>query len=87
MCGSTSKKKSIHHQLLFLDLTAETVQGASLALEGVDDIERRDGLALGVLGVGDGITNDTLKEGLEDTTGLLVDHCFFLVSTRNSDRQ
>jgi hypothetical protein len=28
-----------------------------------------------VLCVGDGITDDTLKEGLEDTTGLLVDHC------------
>jgi hypothetical protein len=27
-----------------------------------------------VLGVGDGITNDTLKEGLEDGAGLLVDH-------------
>jgi hypothetical protein len=28
-----------------------------------------------VLGVGDGITDDTLEEGLEDTTGLFVDHC------------
>jgi hypothetical protein len=27
-----------------------------------------------VLSVGDGITDDTLEEGLEDTTGLLVDH-------------
>jgi hypothetical protein len=27
-----------------------------------------------VFGVGDGITDDTLKEGLENTTGLLVDH-------------
>ena len=27
-----------------------------------------------MLGVGDGITNDTLEEGLKDTTGLLVDH-------------
>jgi len=45
-----------------------------LSLEGVDDIERGDGLALGVLGVGDGVTDDTLEEGLEDTTGLLVDH-------------
>ena len=27
-----------------------------------------------MLSVGDGITDDTLKEGLEDTTGLLVDH-------------
>ena len=55
-------------------LTTETVQGAALSLEGVDDIERCDGLALGVLGVGDGVTDDTLKESLEDTTGLFVDH-------------
>lgn len=56
-------------------LTTETVQGAALALEGVDDVQRGDGLALGVLGVGDGVTDDTLEEGLQDTTGLLVDHC------------
>jgi hypothetical protein len=28
-----------------------------------------------VLGVGDSVANDTLEEGLEDTTGLFVDHC------------
>ena len=55
-------------------LTTETVESPSLTLEGVDDVEGGDGLALGVLGVGDGVTNDTLEEGLEDTTGLLVDH-------------
>jgi hypothetical protein len=27
-----------------------------------------------VLGVGDGVTDDTFEEGLEDTAGLLVDH-------------
>jgi hypothetical protein len=56
-------------------LTTEAVQGAALALESVDDIEGGDGLALGVLGVGDGIADDALEEGLEDTTGLFVDHC------------
>lgn len=55
-------------------LTTETVEGTALALESVDDVERGDGLALGVLGVGDGVTDDTLEEGLEDTAGLLVDH-------------
>ena len=58
-----------------LRLTTETVQGAALSLQGVDDVQRRDRLALGVLGVGDGITDDTLEEGLEDTSGLLIDHC------------
>jgi hypothetical protein len=55
-------------------LATETVEGAALPLEGVDDVQRRDRLALGVLGVGDGVTDDALEEGLEDTAGLLVDH-------------
>jgi len=46
----------------------------ALSLERVDDVEGGDRLPLGVLGVGDGITDDTLEEGLEHTTGLLVDH-------------
>ena len=45
-------------------LTAETVKGTALALESVDDIEGGDSLALGVLGVGDSITDDALEEGL-----------------------
>jgi hypothetical protein len=55
-------------------LTTETVESPALALEGVDDVERGDGLALGVLSVGDSVTDDTLEEGLENTAGLLVDH-------------
>jgi hypothetical protein len=54
-------------------LTTEAVQGASLALERIDDVHGRHGLALGVLGVGDGIADDVLEEDLEDATGLLVD--------------
>ena len=55
-------------------LTTESVQSAALSLEGVDHVEGGDGLALGVLSVGDGIADDTLEEGLQHTTGLLVDH-------------
>lgn len=55
------------------DLTAESVQGASLPLEGIDNIHGGDGLPLGVLGVGDSIPDDVLKEHLQDTPGLLVD--------------
>ena len=54
-------------------LTSESVEGAALPLEGVDDVHGGDGLPLGVLSVGDGIPDDVLKEDLEDTTGLLVD--------------
>ena len=54
-------------------LTSESVKGTSLPLEGIDDIHSGDSLPLGVFGVGDGITDDVLKENLEDTTGLFVD--------------
>ena len=48
--------------------------GSALSFKGVDDIEGCDSLAFGVLGVGDSVTDDGLEEGLEDTTGLFVDH-------------
>ena len=54
-------------------LTAESVQSTALTLEGVDYVHSSHGLPLGVLGVGDGITDHVLKENLEDTAGLLVD--------------
>lgn len=58
-----------------LDTTKpEQIVLTALSLKSVDDVKGGDGLALGVLSVGDGVTDDTLKEGLEDTTGLLVDH-------------
>ena len=55
-------------------LTAETVESTALALEGVDDIQGSNSLALRVLGVGNSVTDNTLEEGLENTAGLLVDH-------------
>ncbi len=55
-------------------LTTETVESAALSLEGIDHVEGGDSLALGVLSVGDGITDNTFEEGLENTAGLLVNH-------------
>ena len=54
-------------------LASEAVQGASLPLQGIDDVHGGDGLPLGVLGVGDRVPDHVLKEHLEDATGLLVD--------------
>jgi len=54
-------------------LTSESVKGTSLTLQSIDNIHSGDCLPLGMLGVGDGVTDDVLKEYLEDTTGLLVD--------------
>ena len=54
-------------------LTAEAVQSAALTLQSIDHIHGGDGLSLGVLGVGDGITDHVLQENLQHTTSLLVD--------------
>lgn len=54
-------------------LTAEAVQSTSLTFQGVNDVHRSDRLALGVLRVGDGVTDDVLEEDLEDAAGLFVD--------------
>ncbi len=54
-------------------LTAKAVQGASLALQGVHDVEGCDSLSAGVLSVGDSIPDHVLQEHLEHSAGLLVD--------------
>ena len=54
-------------------LTAEAVQGTSLAFQGIDNVHGSDGLALGVLGVRDGVTDDVLQEHLQHAAGLLID--------------
>ena len=53
--------------LLFspIDLSAESVQSASLALEGVDHVHRSDRLALRVLAVRHRVTNHVLQEHLQ----------------------
>ena len=55
-------------------LSAEAVKSLALTLEGVDNIQSGDGLALGVLSVGDGITDDVLEECFENHAGLLIHH-------------
>ena len=54
-------------------LTSESVEGTSLPLESVDDVHGGHGLPLGVLGVGDSISDHVLQENLEYSSGLLVD--------------
>lgn len=44
-----------------------------MALERVDHVHGGDGLALGVLGVGDGVPDHVLQEHLQHPAGLLVD--------------
>ena len=54
-------------------LASESVQGASLALEGIHDVHGSHSLAASMLSVGDSITDDVLEEDLEHRAGLLVD--------------
>ena len=55
------------------DLSTESVQGASLSFQGVDDIHSGDSLPFGVLGVSDSITDDIFQENFQDTTSFFVD--------------
>lgn len=54
-------------------LSSKPVNGAALTLESVHDIERSDGLTTSVLTVSDRISNNVLKESLQDSTDLIVD--------------
>lgn len=54
-------------------LTSETIEGASLSLEGIDDIHGGNGLSLGVLGVCDCITNHIFEKDFQDSTGFFID--------------
>ena len=44
--------------------SSEAVEGTALVLKSVDDIQGGDSLALGMLGVGDQVSNYVLKEDL-----------------------
>ena len=65
-------------------LTSETVQGSALSLKSIDNIKSSDSLSSGVLSVGDGISDDVLKEDLKDTTGLFVDKTRDTLDTTSS---
>ena len=56
-----------------VSLTTKSVQSTALTLQSVDNIHGGDGLSLGVLSVGDCISDDILQEHLQHSTGLLVD--------------
>ena len=53
-------------------LTTESVEGASLPLESIDNVHGRHGPSLGVFCVGDCVTDHVLQKHLENSTGLLV---------------
>jgi hypothetical protein len=56
-----------------MHLAAEAVECAALALQGIDNVHGCDRLSLGMLGIGDCVSDNVLQEDFQDTTGLLVD--------------
>ncbi|KAH9281433.1 Histone H2A [Echinococcus granulosus] len=77
-----SRHLSTHR--LRCSLTAKAVEGTTLAFKSIHHVHGSDGLALRVLGVRDGVTDDVLQEDFEHTSGLLVDEprdAFYATST------
>ena len=67
-------KRGKKKDFFFLELDdLETVDGTAALAEGGDDVLDGDGLVLGVLGVGGGITDDAIDEAAEDVTDFSVD--------------
>ena len=67
-------------------LASEAVEGAALALEGVHDVQGRDGLAACMLRVGHGIPDDVLEEDLKHAPGLLVDEARDTLDTTTASK-
>ena len=67
-------------------LTSETIQGTALAFESIDDIHCRYRLPLGMLRVGYGVSDDILKEHLENSSGLLVDETRYALHTTSTSQ-
>jgi hypothetical protein len=63
------------------------VKSAALTLKRVDNVHGSYGLTASMLSVGDGVSNEVLKEDLEDTANLFVDktrHTLDTTSARKS---
>jgi hypothetical protein len=52
---------------------AEAVEGSSLSLESVDDVQGGHGLSLGVFAVSDGVSDHGFQEVLENDSRVIVD--------------
>ena len=65
-------------------LTTETIQGSTLSLQGVDDIQRGDGLSLCVFSVSDSISDDVFQERLQDDSDFFVDQSRDTLDTTSS---
>ena len=67
-------------------LTSETVQRSALTFQSIHYVHSSDGLALGMLGVGDGIADDVLQEDLQHTARLFVDQAGNTLDTASTSQ-
>lgn len=67
-------------------LATKTIQGTSLALEGINDIHGDDGFAASMLSVGDGVTDDRLEKDLENVASLLVNEARDTLDTTTTSK-
>jgi hypothetical protein len=80
-CGSEKNRFCISYFILVFSngeerqekLTSETVEGASLTFQSVDDVHRCHGFTFGVFRVGDGISDDIFQEHFQDSASFFVD--------------
>ena len=59
-------------------LATKPIKRPPLPLQRIHDIQTRHRLSLRMLCISDGVTDDTLQEGLEHTAGFFVDHYFLI---------
>ena len=59
--------------MIVVALAAEAVKSSTLSLQSVHYVHCSDGLSLGVLGVGDSITDDVFQEHFQHPACLFVD--------------
>ena len=67
-------------------LATESVESASLPLQCIHNIHGSDSLSLGMISVGDGVTNDRLEEHTEDGAGLLIDQVADTLDTTTTSK-
>ncbi|XP_040607403.1 uncharacterized protein LOC121142140 [Mesocricetus auratus] len=86
LCAIHAKRVTIMPKDIQLARRIRGERGAALALERVDYVHGGDGLALSVLGVGDGVADHVLQEHLQHTAGLLVDEARDALDTTTSSQ-
>ena len=67
-------REYLHHQSKEAIRKAHAKKLTALSLQRIHNIERRHSLALRMFSIRDGVADDTLKESLQNTTRLFVNH-------------